>query len=607
MSSKLLAVLCLALSVSLMAQNPAQTKRNQAMKSIAIDITHIPFSRYGAYVSITRNAGKNGEKDAKELVIHSARRRFEEGPVFALTFGDAEDFDCNAVPEAITIKNEHGNARLYIRDDDTIVIESKGLDLNLRQLHFGYGIETGERTFHTISGVLSLHTTFAVPRGLATLDGPFRNSPAGTKRNAKTNLSIRCENGSILMAMAIRSVEPKAIALPILPEKDIPAIHAEWESFLTQLPMDKQETDAETQNFIGVTWYNLWSCFVRAEGNYKHDTMLMSKKFMSSTWSWDHCFNALAMADLNDKALAKKIAMAQFNAPFVLQSAQGVLPDMWNPDLETRWGTTKPPIHGWCFARLMDRFEFSNDELQNVYVKLEKWTNWWMTCSDSDHDGIPDYPQGCDSGWDNSTLFDIGYFLESPDLPAFLILQMHTLARIAAKLNSKEKEKYWLDEADALMKRFIAHSWNGERFVAKLSHSHTCDDHPTSLLSMMPIVLGDFLPKEIRDKIASALERDFLTENGLATEMPTSSHYHPDGYWRGPIWAPSTYLMVDGLRRGGYEQLAQTIAERYCNMSAKKAKGNYENFDALTGLGRRAPGYTWSASVYMLLHWEYGY
>ena len=41
-------------------------------------------------------------------------------------------------------------------------------------------------------------------------------------------------------------------------------------------------------------------------------------------------------------------------------------------------------------------------------------------------------------------------------------------------------------------------------------------------------------------------------------------------------------------------------------MSCKKAKGNYENFDALTGKGLRAPGYTWSASVYMLLHWEFG-
>ena len=122
----------------------------------------------------------------------------------------------------------------------------------------------------------------------------------------------------------------------------------------------------------------------------------------------------------------------------------------------------------------------------------------------------------------------------------------------------------------------------------------------------MPLVLGDLLPKEISSKLAEILERDFLTENGLATEMPTSAKYDPDGYWRGPIWAPTTYLLVDGLCRCGKDRLAKTIAERYCNMSCRKAKGNYENFDALTGLGLRAPGYTWSASVYMLLHWEYG-
>ena len=63
---------------------------------------------------------------------------------------------------------------------------------------------------------------------------------------------------------------------------------------------------------------------------------------------------------------------------------------------------------------------------------------------------------------------------------------------------------------------------------------------------------------------------------------------------------------MDGLRRGGRGELAKTVAERYCAMSARQAKGNYEHFDALTGLGRRAPGCTWAASVYMLLHREYG-
>ena len=111
---------------------------------------------------------------------------------------------------------------------------------------------------------------------------------------------------------------------------------------------------------------------------------------------------------------------------------------------------------------------------------------------------------------------------------------------------------------------------------------------------------------DVLQSLAESLQRDFLTEHGLATEMPDGGKYESDGYWRGPIWAPTTYLLVDGLRRGGQDALARTVAERYCRMSSRISRGNFENFDALTGLGRRAPGYTWAASVYMLLHFEYG-
>ncbi len=568
-----------------------------------IGITHIPFSRYGAYLAVTRDEGKNGAGDAKELVIQCARRRFEESPLFSLTFGGEapEDFTCSAVPELLTVDNQKGSARIWIRDDDTVVIDSRGLDFRLNQIHWGYGAETGERTFRFISGVRSLFSSIAVPCGYPVLDGPADNMG----RNRKTNLSVTCEDGRILMAVTVRPRGPKEISLPIRPEEEIAAARGEWEAFLALMPSESG-SDPETAEFARLTWYNLWSCFVRADGCYPNDTMLMAKKFMTSTWSWDHCFNALAMADLGDRTMAKQIALHQFSAPFYLQTEQGVLPDMWNPDVETRWGTTKPPIHGWCFGKLMDRFDFTEEELKTVYGWLEKWTGWWMEYSDTDHDGIPDYPQGCDSGWDNSTLFDLGFFLETPDLPAFLILQMRTLARISGQLGNAERERYWLKQASALTARFLEHSWDGEGFVAKLSGTHEYDAHPTSLLSLMPLVLGDLLPEEIFGKLADRLESDFLTENGPATEMPVSEKYNPDGYWCGPIWAPTTYLIVDGLRRGGREELAKTVAERYCVMSARKAKGNYENFDALTGLGRRAPGYTWAASVYMLLHREYG-
>ncbi len=119
------------------------------MSQTMIDITHIPFSRYGAYLAVTRDEGKDGTGDAKELVIQCARRRFEESPLFSLTFGGEapEDFTCSAVPELLTVENENGTVRIYIRDDDTVVIDSRGLDFRLNQIHWGYGAETGERTF----------------------------------------------------------------------------------------------------------------------------------------------------------------------------------------------------------------------------------------------------------------------------------------------------------------------------------------------------------------------------------------------------------------------------------------------------------------------------
>lgn len=253
----------------------------------------------------------------------------------------------------------------------------------------------------------------------------------------------------------------------------------------------------------------------------------------------------------------------------------------------------------------MDAFKFERDELKKVYNGLERLTMWWMNYSDSDGDGIPEYPQGCDSGWDNSTIFDQGFYVESPDLSAYLVLQMKTLARIASELGMEAESKQWQLLSGELLERLYEHSWVGDRFVAKLSGLHEYDPEPTSLLALLPIVLGEHLDAEKMDALVKLLEKDFLTENGPATEAPSSALYLSDGYWRGPIWAPSTCLIVDGLHRGGYEILAKKIARSFCEMAEKKAEGQYENFDAVTGKGLRAPGYTWTSSVYMLFRWWY--
>ncbi len=95
----------------------------------------------------------------------------------------------------------------------------------------------------------------------------------------------------------------------------------------------------------------------------------------------------------------------------------------------------------------------------------------------------------------------------------------------------------------------------------------------------------------------------YLTAHGFATESPGSPCYRDDGYWRGPIWAPSTMLMIDGLEKCGETALAREAARRFVTMTA--ASGFAENFDARTGKGLRDLSYTWTASVALVLARDY--
>ena len=103
---------------------------------------------------------------------------------------------------------------------------------------------------------------------------------------------------------------------------------------------------------------------------------------------------------------------------------------------------------------------------------------------------------------------------------------------------------------------------------------------------------------DVREPLVTML-KSYLTANGLATEPVGSAQYAADGYWRGPIWAPSTVLIEDGLRRAGCVELADEISERF--LALCEHSGFAENFDAETGAGLRDRAYTWTAAAYLML------
>jgi glycogen debranching enzyme len=112
--------------------------------------------------------------------------------------------------------------------------------------------------------------------------------------------------------------------------------------------------------------------------------------------------------------------------------------------------------------------------------------------------------------------------------------------------------------------------------------------------------LGDRLEPAIAKKLLSRLvEMQFITDWGPATECPSSEFYKSDGYWRGPIWAPTTLLLFDGLLRQGQDELALSVAEKFSKLAA--TSGMAENYDAIEGAPLRDKAFAWASAVYLIL------
>ena len=367
----------------------------------------------------------------------------------------------------------------------------------------------------------------------------------------------------------------------------------DFEEFLATMP----EVPEKYKESGRLAAYIDWSCIVKKQGFLTRDSMLMAKNWMCDVWSWDHCFNAIALSYHNPAA-----AWDQFMLMFDYQHESGCLPDSVS-DAYALWAAVKPPIHGWALGKMMQNMLLTPEQCKEAYTRLSKWTQWWLNWRDEDEDGICEYQDGCDSGWDNSTAFRDHSVVETPDLPAYLILQMELLGKLADKLNYAEESEAWKEQADAMFRKYLAHSFENGRSKSVFSGTHEIIESE-SLILYLPLLLGKRLPEEIRGNMIADLKSDrFLTVNGLATESVSSVMYHPDGYWRGPIWAPSTMLLVDGLNNCGETEFAREISRRFCDMAAKS--GFAENYDALTGEGLRDRAYTWTSSVFLILAKEY--
>jgi len=560
---------------------------------MSLALRTVPFSRYGSYLAFSQFDGGLSLRSVRGGAIN-CEAFGQIARVELLADGHPVPFRTCATPTCLTLESEMGRLEICLPEPNVIRLRGEGVGARLawpRSGMFDYAFPTADNRWQVNCATLGTNLMLTPLRGQWSVDAPWQ----GTKA-AHVVADLLPEGGVCEAAIEefASSWHPRGYADDFTACRR--AVEAEFGKWLEMTPALPPEYAAARE----LAAYINWSCVVAPVGHLRRPAMYMSKNWMTNVWSWDHCFNALALVRQNPD-----LAWDQLMVMFDLQDADGALPDCAN-DRAMIWNFCKPPVHGWTLRRMMEYTDrITTEHLREIYMPLARWTDWWLTFRDGDGDGVPQYNHGNDSGWDNATPFLAGPPLESADLCAFLVIQMDVLAEIAARLGKETEAHTWHERANGLLDRMLAHFWRGDRFVAVRSGDHATYEGGDSLFNFLPLVLGRRLPEDVRAALIRGLTRPgrFITAHGLATESPQSPLYEPDGYWRGPIWAPSTMLILHGLTGSGEDGLARELARKFCDMAARS--GMAENYDALTGSGLRDRAYTWTASVFLVLGHEY--
>jgi hypothetical protein len=117
-----------------------------------------------------------------------------------------------------------------------------------------------------------------------------------------------------------------------------------------------------------------------------------------------------------------------------------------------------------------------------------------------------------------------------------------------------------------------------------------------SIAALMPLYAG-CISRERAAQLVKMLENTHLF--GPAYPVPSvpvsSTWFNPVMYWQGPTWINTNWLIIDGLRRAGFDDHADVLAES--TLELLERNGCYEYFNPLTGEPAGAENFSWSAAL----------
>ena len=364
------------------------------------------------------------------------------------------------------------------------------------------------------------------------------------------------------------------------------------EALLSKAP-DLPVTDKDRQMLYWSAFNMMRQVFLPPEGKCHFNYYVFSRE---PTWGWGHggqvfheslSMMAYALLDPQSAMDSQRIFKERQHADGYINYRTGPYLDeiiKYNGEL-----TSSAPWYAWENWQV---YSISKDTtfLREMYSSSEKLYRYFVIHRDKDGDGLCEWGghavlesvrDGDVAVWDQ-----VGWpsEFEALDLNCMLVMEAKSLAKMAGVLGKKQEADYWQKEAEQRSAKINQTFWDEETgfyyHVDKRDNDFTFktknDLKRQEIIGFLPLWAG-IASKAQAGRLVKALTdtSKFWRKYGVPSLAADDPYYNPQGYWNGPVWVEWNYLIVVGLLKYGYKDLARALVNKVADNMIAVLKKNH--------------------------------
>jgi len=242
-------------------------------------------------------------------------------------------------------------------------------------------------------------------------------------------------------------------------------------------------------------------------------------------------------------------------------------------------------------AFLVSKESGSYQWLETYYPKLKSTVRYWEQ-SRRANDGLFIWYDGLESGVDNNPaiLSDQGNLnTEGVDLQVYLYREYLALALLGEKLGDRDAQEFRVS-AQKLKEAMIREMWSEKDGVFYNKSTRTNSQIKIKAWTSFTPLWAQMLPQDKAERIIKEhllSKEEYWGPHGIRSIPLHEAKYDPKGgYWQGPVWVVSNYLLMHGLLNYGFKSEAQEVAQKIVDLlvaDLKKSGGMNECYNPETG------------------------